>query len=579
MMNSSSRALINATKTFQNWQHGDGICPKIILKGSLEKLFKEIKKHATTTTNSFFLNIGCSYNYISWAAAAFLGCNAVGIENDSLKYASEENFGWALVQSSPEHGASLRKKVALFHLEPQQPVDWKGFDVFFLGGEVEDNQLPGIYNNLAYAMEEGKTYVLVIPTRSRLANEFVAMYVDVAKESTPIKLDVQEIGVAPRKTSRTVKILLIEKKRGVQQERYNIYNQSLLNASISFLAWMASNFPDPIAIANLCDTNGGGDLPSKRLIKAWDDRTNETNIDCAVSHVAKIHKKHELGCLHASEGLGGTYQTTRKGCLKKLFREIQNHTTITEDSFFVDIGCAHNCVSWIAAQVLGCNAVGIEIDELRVKAAANAALDLLTPSAQNIFPLNRNVAIFCVDASKAADWRGFDVFFLWEVAFPPTVLPGIYDNLAYAMEEDKTYVLVHSVRWLKDRYPLLVERVNVLAQGPKINLTFSCGAGASSLVQIFKIQKKVRVEINRDYLDQKSLKESYFAFMADPMEYYRLLAEQSQVNEITTRSKNRDNAVRAGLEDRVPPQTESFPLGVKTTSQIEDLSNKRSKLK
>jgi hypothetical protein len=302
----------------------------------------------------------------------------------------------------------------------------------------------------------------------------------------------------------------------------------------------------------------------------------------AVAHVVKVLNLREEGCNNPSERVGGTYQTLQlhsimelAGCINKA-----GSVPISSSSLFLDIGCGQNRVCWIVAQALGCKAVGIEIDRQWFDIAAKSGMDLLKSTSTHLpFTLNTNVAVFWKDAEKPCDWTGFDVFFLWDTAFEGNVMPGMYDNIAYAMEEGKQYILVHSLRHRK-RIKRLEEFVDIVEAGDKIDLSFFKGT-STSRVQIFKIEKKKGLNFYEGYENPSNLMVESLSFFENVTLSYKAIADlgtwdilrggTSVRSGVATRRHiaSREESVPPtdGPEDAVPSQAESVRPNATTSDR------------
>jgi hypothetical protein len=167
--------------------------------------------------------------------------------------------------------------------------------------------------------------------------------------------------------------------------------------------------------------------------------SREEAFDDSKAFTKAICKKHELKCQNPSEGVGGTYQTTQPASNEKVTQKTQRHLiriygvpSLRRGSEFVfcDVGCAQNRPMWIASNLFGFCTIGIEIDELRSKAAADTALDMM----KSKFAKNSQVAFIKADAEESISLVGIHAFFVWNEAFTLDVTLAIVENISNSLD-------------------------------------------------------------------------------------------------------------------------------------------------
>lgn len=142
------------------------------------------------------------------------------------------------------------------------------------------------------------------------------------------------------------------------------------------------------------------------------------------------------GMYCASEGVGGTYATLRRGNVMNICHAIgavsRSHCDreVSSDTTFMDIGAGQGHLLWYMAAALGCRSIGVELCDDRAWLAATTALQMLANKDKRTFPIyNRNVAYHVMSAAEPMDWSRVDIFFLWDQAFVEELTVAIHDNI------------------------------------------------------------------------------------------------------------------------------------------------------
>lgn len=124
---------------------------------------------------------------------------------------------------------------------------------------------------------------------------------------------------------------------------------------------------------------------------------------------------------------GGTYQTLTDGSLLTIAKIIRKMISVTSDDVIIDLGAGQNRPAFIFANLLGCRAIGIEIDRERYLLAAYSAWRVFKDDS---IPLkSHRVGLLNCDACKPVNLSGIKVFFLWDSAFNDETTYGMQQNI------------------------------------------------------------------------------------------------------------------------------------------------------
>ena len=185
---------------------------------------------------------------------------------------------------------------------------------------------------------------------------------------------------------------------------------------------------------------------------------------------------------------GGTYQSCQFHSVYNALMAVVRWQVLTglnlRQILFWDTGAGQNRICWYASAILGCKAVGTEIEPDRVLIGAQSGLELLANANQNLL-LSTKVALLHRDAKKALDLRTKQnqgiLVWNWNVAFNEEVDIGIFESIAWTLNKapDSKIVMLISLRHRSRVEHLLQEYANVLSWGPKCTLAYKSGSSGS----------------------------------------------------------------------------------------------------
>lgn len=227
---------------------------------------------------------------------------------------------------------------------------------------------------------------------------------------------------------------------------------------------------------HLVDVNDNGDLvPKERAFLSKDTILHRI----AVNDVFRTISKYEWMAVGGSEKKGGSYQTITPTALMDCLDYVRS--LLGEEIIFLDVGSGVNLVTWMAHIYCAAFAVGLECDLHRVHIAAVAALEVLEQ-----YPHIRTAAAMILgDAMEQFDYSGFNVIFLWDVAFNMDLVEAIWKFMSETINRE-----VYLIQSLRHRYRREdMEKYFDVTPFETFNLTFK-KSNCTSSVKVYRIKPK-----------------------------------------------------------------------------------------
>lgn len=127
--------------------------------------------------------------------------------------------------------------------------------------------------------------------------------------------------------------------------------------------------------------------------------------------------------------------------------------------------------------------MGVEVDPNRCFLSCQIAIDAL-PQLAKLLKREISIGIIEGDGTAYLNLRGALIIYLWDRAFPGSVVFSTYKNLWRAYQHP--FLLIQSICWFKERSPYLGCFFDVVkVVGISKHLTFVGSASGDSLVMVF----------------------------------------------------------------------------------------------